>query len=123
MIAHSSTVSVTNAVSTDRPALPNPHRVAAGRRNRALRQGLTEAGRERLRQSALRFKPWRLATGPKSAGGKAQVVKNGKVRQIGQLSIRERRALLAALMADLLALRRTHRQLREALVEKTMTPE
>lgn len=79
----------------------NPRRVVAGRRNRALRRGLTDAGRERLRDSTSRYQPWRFATGPKSDEGKRQVATNGKVRQIGLLSVRERRALMAELTADL----------------------
>src|SRR5207244_2524112 len=47
------------------PRAPNPRRVAAGRRNRALREGLTEAGRRRLRETALRHRPWPYSTGPK----------------------------------------------------------
>lgn len=90
-------------------SVANPRRVAAGRRNRALRRGLTDAGRERLRESASRFQPWRFATGPKSDEGKRQVARNGKARQVGQLSFRERRALLAELTADL----REFEQLRE----------
>ena len=80
---------------------PNPRRVVAGRRNRALRRGLTDAGRERLRESTSRFQPWRFSTGPKSVAGRRQVATNGKVRQVGPISFRERRALMAELTADL----------------------
>lgn len=83
----------------------NPRRVAAGRRNRELRRGLTDVGRERLRESTLRFQPWRFAKGPKTDAGKRQVATNGKVRQLGSLSVRERRALMAELTADLGAFR------------------
>lgn len=68
---------------------PNPKRVAAGRRNRALRQGLTDAGREKLRQAACLHQPWRFSTGPKTKDGKAQSRINGKKRQLGPLSVRE----------------------------------
>lgn len=71
------------------PAQPNPKRVAAGRRNREKRLGLSERGRERLRETALRHQPWRFATGPKTAAGKARVALNGKVRQLGPKSTRE----------------------------------
>ena len=37
---------------------PNPRRVAAGRRNRAKRQGVTPEGRERLREAATLNRPW-----------------------------------------------------------------
>ena len=50
---------------------PNPRRVAAGKRNRAKRKGLTPEGRGKLRQSALRHKPWRFSSGPKTPEGKA----------------------------------------------------
>jgi hypothetical protein len=72
----------------------NPKRVAAGKLNRSKRKGLTPAGRERLRQAALRTRPWLRSTGPTSAAGKAQAVRNGKRRQLGPLSVRELRAAL-----------------------------
>jgi hypothetical protein len=75
----------------------NPKRVAAGKLNRAKRAGLTPAGRERLRQAALRTRPWMCSTGPTSAAGKAQAVANGKRRQLGPYSVRELRAELTAL--------------------------
>lgn len=37
-----------------------------------MRKGLTPKGRERLRQAALRNKPWRLSTGPRTPEGKAR---------------------------------------------------
>ena len=80
-----------------RPPVPNPKRVAAGKRNRALWRGLTDAGRERLRQSAMRNQPWRFSTGPRTEAGKAKVARNGKVRQLGPLSVRELRAELGRL--------------------------
>jgi hypothetical protein len=86
---------------------PNPARVAAGRLNRTKRKGITPEGRERLRRAALANKPWLLATGPKTAAGKAKVALNGKRRQIGPLSVRETRA-------DLRAVRALLRQMRQA---------
>jgi hypothetical protein len=71
------------------PRPKNPRRVAAGKRNRALRQGLTEAGRRRLRVSALRYRPWTHATGPRTPAGKARSAANGKKRQTGPRSVRE----------------------------------
>lgn len=73
----------------------NPRRVAAGRKNRLLRGPLTAAGRERLRQAAHAVKPWLKSTGPQTAAGRRQAAQNGKVRQIGALSIREARAFAA----------------------------
>ncbi len=79
------------------PAAPNPHRVAAGRLNRAKRKGLTPEGRERLRQAALGNRPWLFSTGPRTTAGKATAARNGDRRQFGLLSVRELRAELAAL--------------------------
>ena len=67
---------------------PNPNRVRAGRLNRLKRQGLTPAGRERLRQAALRNRPWRFATGPRTPEGKARVAANAKAGQQGPKSVR-----------------------------------
>jgi hypothetical protein len=78
-------------------AVPNPRRVAAGRRNQLKSKGLTPAGRERLRQAALKNRPWRFSTGPRTAAGKAQVALNGKSRQKGPRSVRELRRDLAEL--------------------------
>jgi hypothetical protein len=68
---------------------PNPRRLAAGKRNRALRKGLTEEGRERLRESAHKHKPWRYSTGPRTPEGKKAAIRNGKMRQLGPKSVRE----------------------------------
>lgn len=54
----------------------NPNRVAAGRRNRAKRGELTEAGRVKLRQAAMLNQPWNQSTGPVTAEGKAAVASN-----------------------------------------------
>jgi hypothetical protein len=86
---------------------PNPRRVEAGRRNRARRKGLTPEGREKLRQMALEHKPWRFSTGPRTAGGKAKVSQNGKVRRQGPLSI-------AVIRAELADYRRLMAEMREA---------
>lgn len=76
---------------------PNPRRVAAGKLNRSKRKGLTPEGRARLRQAALRGRPWRFSTGPRTEPGKATASLNGKRRQVGTLSVRELRAELSAL--------------------------
>jgi hypothetical protein len=70
----------------------NPKRVAAGKLNHAKRKGLSAKGRERIRQAAIRNRPWIYSTGPTSAAGKAQVKANGKRRQLGVFSVRELRA-------------------------------
>ena len=58
---------------------------------------LTPAGLQRLREHALKHKPWRFSTGPTTAAGKARMAANGKKRQIGPRSVREIRADLADL--------------------------
>jgi hypothetical protein len=83
--------------------------VAAGRQNRTKRKGLTSAGRERLRQAALRSRPWEFATGPRTPAGKARSAQNGRARQRGPVSVRRLRAGLAdvrALLGELRAGRR-----------------
>ncbi|MGL6094313.1 MAG: hypothetical protein ACRC7O_00745 [Fimbriiglobus sp.] len=84
---------------------PNPNRVRAGTANRRLRGPLTAAGRERLRETALAHQPWRAATGPTSAAGKAVAAANGKVRQRGPVSVRQARraAATVAELCDVLA--------------------
>jgi hypothetical protein len=77
--------------------VPNPRKLAACRLNLAKRKGLTPEGRERLRQAALRNRPWRFSTGPRTPEGKAKMVINGKRRQLGPRSVREVRADLAGL--------------------------
>lgn len=73
----------------------NPKRVAAGRRNRQLREALSLDARERLRIAALQHRPWEHATGPQTEAGKAQSAKNGAYRQQGERSIRELRREVA----------------------------
>ena len=90
-------------------AVPSPARIAAGRRNRELRGPLSDAGRVRLREAALRNRPWEFATGPRTPAGRAKVALNGKRHRKGVLSARERRRLLKgveALRVGLSALRR-----------------
>ena len=77
-------------------SLPNPRRVAAGRRNWLKRGPLTAAGRERLRQSAIKNQPWRWSTGPRTPEGKAKVAANGRKHQKGAKSVRELRGGRAA---------------------------
>ena len=81
--------------------VPNPQRVVAGRRNRKLRRGLTEAGRTRLREAALRNRPSQFSTGPKTAEGRQQAARNGRKRQSGELSARQCRALFGFLISRL----------------------
>jgi len=48
----------------------------------------------RLREAALRNKPWLRSTGPRTAVGKARAALNGKERQLGDVSVRELRCEL-----------------------------
>ncbi len=58
-------------------------------------RSLSPEGRERLRAAALRDQPWKHSTGPRTARGRAQSVVNGKRRQKGPISVRERRRQVA----------------------------
>ncbi len=78
---------------------PNPRRIAAGKLNRSKRRGLTPEGRQRLREAAMRNKPWAYSTGPRTPAGKAKVAQNGKALQKGPLSVRQLRGELAELRA------------------------
>jgi hypothetical protein len=91
------------------PPGPNPARVAAGRRNRARRGPLTEAGRARLRAAIRRHRPWEHATGPRTPAGRLQSARNGKRRQRGPYSVREMRADLAAVRSLIQAMRAARR--------------
>lgn len=59
------------------PKAKNHRRVEAGKRNRALRRGITDTGRQKLRDAIGRHKPWLKTCGPKTPQGKAQAAKNG----------------------------------------------
>ena len=76
--------------------IPNPKRVAAGRKNQKLQRGITPAGRKRLRELALKNKPWLQSTGPKSEAGRLQSAINGRKRQTTERSAREVRAEIAS---------------------------
>src|SRR5258706_16479795 len=91
----------------------SPARVAAGRRNRQLRGPLTELGRRRLREAAQLHKPWEHSTGPRTEAGKAAVVANGRIRQKGELSARQKRADVAEVNASVARMKSLLPQLRE----------
>ena len=99
------------AATAEVAAVPNPKRVAAGQRNRAVRGPLTEAGRERLRAAAHLHRPWEHSTGPKTEAGKQQAVDNGKLRQRGEFSQRQLRNLYTELCRDLYEIRERRRQI------------
>lgn len=60
--------------------MKNPRRIAAGKRNRELRKSVSDETRELLRQAALRNKPWRFSTGPRTQRGKLVASANSKAR-------------------------------------------
>ena len=93
----------------------NPRRQAAGKRNQALRRGLSEAGRDRLREAALNLRPWELSTGPRTVAGKAIAAANGKRRQKGRYSVRELRQFRVALEARLEPLKQARQTVLAAL--------
>lgn len=82
----------------------NPKRVAAGRANRAKRKALTPQGVERLRQAAVRGRPWLRATGPRTAEGKMRSAANGLKRAEGGQSANAARREVAALRDFLAAM-------------------
>ena len=75
---------------------PNPRRQAAGRNNRKKRKGLTEPGRQRLRESTIKHQPWKMSTGPKTVMGRRRSANNGRHSQKGEASIRQLKAELRA---------------------------
>ena len=74
---------------------PDPKRVAVGRANRRFRGIITAGGRQRLREVALANQPWRFSTGPRTTAGKQTAAANGRVRQLGPVSVREAKAEVA----------------------------
>lgn len=76
--------------------LRTPWRSDVARHNRSKRKGLSDAGRERLREAAKQHQPWKYSTGPKTPWGKYLSARNGKIRQKGELSVRELRAEVKA---------------------------
>lgn len=83
---------------------PNPKRVAAGRLNRAKRKALTPEGVERLRQAALRNRPWLRSTGPRTAEGRQRSAANGLRRAKGGQSANAARREVVALRDFLAAM-------------------
>lgn len=86
-------------MATAQSPCPPPLRVEAGPRNREKRLGLSDAGRERLRQAPLAGRAWEHSTGPRTAEGKARSADDGKLLQKGPMSVRERRAEAAGFRA------------------------
>ncbi len=78
--------------SNTREHQKNPRRVAAGKRNRKLRNPITPKGRAKLRETALEHKPWERSTGPRSTGGKRKASSNANKER----SLEERCAMFTA---------------------------
>ena len=90
-------------------AAPSQRLIEANRRNWRKRKGLSPAGREKLRQTALKHRPWRFSTGPRTPEGKAKVALAARKRKKGAKSVRELRTELGelnALLAGMAASRR-----------------
>jgi len=88
---------------------PDPARQAAGRAAWAKRRGFTAEGLQRLREAAMKNRPWEHSTGPRTAEGKLKVANNGRKRQAGPVSKRQLLAELAATksqIGELAAMRR-----------------
>jgi hypothetical protein len=79
---------------------PNPRCLAARRANWSKRRGFTAEGLQRLRESALKHRPWESSTGPRTIEGKIKVANNGRKRQVGPVSIRQLKAELAVVQAE-----------------------
>lgn len=92
------------AVNEKLKHVPNPKRVAAGKRNRALWTGFTCEGLERLRKGALKHKPWLTSTGPRTLAGKARAARNGMKKQSGPKSVRQIKKELADLRVLMLGM-------------------
>ena len=76
---------------------PNPNRVAAGKRNRALRRPLSAASIERIRAAAFRNEPWLSSTGPRTQMGKQISARNAVRHSPPSATIRLGLATLSAL--------------------------
>jgi hypothetical protein len=64
-----------------------------------------------LRDAIARHQPWQVSTGPRTAEGRAQSIKNGKRRQLGLCSVREVRSMLKEVKALIRQMRDQRRQL------------
>lgn len=97
----------------------NPKRVAAGRLNQQRRQGLTEAGRLAVQSTILVHQPWRHATGPKSAEGKAMCAKNGRLTRKGFTGVRETARALKAIRSMISMMRVSRTQAQQTISRMT----
>ncbi len=89
--------------------VPDPKRVRIGRLNQRKRKGITPEGRQRLRETALRNRPWEHSTGPRTPEGKSRASQNGKYRQKDEMSRREVQLELCELNALLIGMATSRR--------------
>lgn len=101
----------TTASNSTRKPPPSPARIRANRLNRSKRKGLTSESRQRLREAALRNKPWEHSAGPRTPAGKAKSAANGLRKQaVPGPSVRQLRGELSdigGLIERMAALRKT----------------
>jgi hypothetical protein len=74
----------------------DPQRSRIARENRAKWPGHTDAGLQRLREAALRYKPWLYSTGPRTELGKQICANNGRRSKRDIYSFPEVRAAIRA---------------------------
>lgn len=105
-------------ISADSPR-PDPRRQATGRKSRAMRGEVSEAGRASLREAIQKSQPWTKSTGPRTPAGKARSALNGKRRQKGLVSVRELRRYRDTLRERLLPLKKA-RQILDAVLQSVL---
>ena len=74
---------------------PDHGGVRAGRVDQLKPRKHTPEGLQRLRETALRNRPWQYTTGPRTPEGKARVAENGRYAQKSEVSRRQMRRELA----------------------------
>lgn len=102
---------------------PSPRRVEAGRRNRQLQKGFTEAGRAILREGIFERKPWLHSTGPGSAAGKAKSARNGRLTKKGYKGTREAARAVSAANKQVRKLRMLRAEIHKCLQGRIETKE
>ncbi|MEX2216523.1 MAG: hypothetical protein WD768_20590 [Phycisphaeraceae bacterium] len=90
--------------------LISPRGAPAATKPQPRRNKVTPEGRQKLRETALKHRPWTRSTGPRTAAGKAKVALNGLKRQkVPGPSVRQLRREMAgacSMMNQLAELRR-----------------
>lgn len=97
------------------PAAKNPRRVAAGRINHGKRRGFTQAGLERLRQSALTTRPWERTKGPTTPEGKNRSAQNAHSKKKAVREFEQLREEIRSLMAPAVEMRGLYQDLIAAI--------